>query len=39
MVPIDVLLNGFTRVYESLHHTLPDLAEVELIREPHPPIG
>ena len=39
MVPSDVLLDGFTRVYESLHHTLPELTEAELIREPHPPIG
>ncbi len=39
MVATDVLLDGFTRVYESLHHTLPDLTEEELIREPHPPIG
>ncbi len=39
MVPSDVLLDGFTRVYESLHRTLPDLTEAELIREPHPPIG
>ncbi len=39
MVTTDVLLDGFTRVYESLHRTLPDLTEEELIREPHPPIG
>ena len=39
MVATDVLLDGFTRVYESLHRTLPDLTEEELIREPHPPIG
>ena len=39
MVMTDVLLDGFTRVYESLHRTLPDLTEEELIREPHPPIG
>jgi Protein of unknown function (DUF664) len=35
----DVLLDAFTRVYESLHRTLADLSEAELIAEPHPPIG
>jgi len=39
MVATGVLLDGFTRVYESLHRTLADLTEAELIREPHPPIG
>ena len=39
MIANDVLLDSFTRVYESLHRTLADLTEAELIREPHPPIG
>ena len=39
MIQTDVLLDGFTRVYESLHRTLPDLTSAELIQEPHPPIG
>ncbi len=39
MVATGVLLDGFTRVHESLHRTLSDLTEEELIREPHPPIG
>jgi hypothetical protein len=39
MVTSNVLLDAFTRVYESLHHTLPELTEEELTREPHPPIG
>ena len=39
MAESDVLLDAFTRVYESLHRTLADLTEAELIREPHPPIG
>ena len=39
MVETDVLLDAFTRVYESLHRTLADLTEAELIQEPHPPIG
>jgi hypothetical protein len=34
-----VLLDAFTRVYESLHRTLADLTPAELIQEPHPPIG
>jgi hypothetical protein len=33
------LLDAFTRVYESLHRTLPDLTAAELVLEPHPPIG
>jgi hypothetical protein len=39
MAESDVLLDAFTRVYESLHRTLADLTEGELIQEPHPPIG
>ncbi len=39
MLAADVLLDGFTRVKESLHQTLPELTEDELTREPHPPIG
>ncbi|MGZ9125266.1 MAG: DinB family protein [Candidatus Binatia bacterium] len=39
MAESDVLLDAFTRVYESLHRTLADLSEAELIQEPHPPIG
>ena len=39
MAQTDVLLDAFTRVYESLHRTLADLTEAELIQEPHPPIG
>jgi hypothetical protein len=39
MIANDILLDGFTRVYESLHRTLPDLDEDELTREPHPSIG
>ena len=35
----DVLLDAFTRVYESLHRTLTDLTEAELTQEPHPSIG
>jgi hypothetical protein len=39
MAESDVLLDTFTWVYESLHRTLADLTEAELIQEPHPPIG
>jgi len=39
MADSDVLLDAFTRVYKSLHRTLADLTEAELIQEPHPPIG
>ncbi len=39
MTETSVLLDAFTRVYESLHRTLSDLTEAELILEPHPPIG
>ncbi len=39
MTETGVLLDAFTRVYESLHRTLPDLTEAELTREPHPSMG
>jgi hypothetical protein len=39
MVETDILLDAFTRVYESLHRTLADVTAAELIQEPHPPIG
>ena len=39
MIANDILIDGFTRVYESLHRTLPDLTEAELAQEPHPSIG
>ncbi len=39
MAQTDILLDAFTRVYESLHRTLVDLTESELIQEPHPSIG
>jgi DinB family protein len=39
MVETGVLLDAFTRVYESLHRTLADLTAAELIQKPHPPIG
>jgi hypothetical protein len=39
MSQANVLLDAFTRVYESLHHTVADLTEAELTQEPHPPIG
>jgi len=39
MIANDILLDGFTRVYETLHRVLPDLNEDELPREPHPSIG
>ncbi len=39
MVTTEALQDAFTRVHDSLHHTLPDLTAEELIREPHPPIG
>jgi Protein of unknown function (DUF664) len=39
MIANDILLDAFTRVYESLHRTLADLDEDELTREPHPSIG
>src|SRR5204862_4663247 len=34
-----VFIDAFTRVYDSLHRTLPDLTPAELIQEPHPSIG
>ena len=39
MAQTDVLLDAFTRVYQSLHRTLADLTETELVQEPHPSIG
>jgi len=39
MAETDILLDAFTRVYESLHRTLPDLSAEELTKEPHPSIG
>ena len=39
MIATDILIDGFTRVYDSLHRTLPDLTETELAQEPHPSIG
>jgi Protein of unknown function (DUF664) len=39
MIETDILLDAFTRVYESLHRTVADLTAAELIQEPHPPIG
>lgn len=39
MIETGILLDAFTRVYESLHRTVADLTAAELIREPHPPIG
>src|ERR1043165_5098347 len=39
MADTGVLLDGFTRVRESLHRMLADLTEAELTAEPHPPIG
>lgn len=39
MIGNDIFLDGFARVYESLHRMLPDLTEDELIKEPHPPMG
>jgi hypothetical protein len=39
MIATDILLDGFTRVHDSLHRMLPDLSETELAQEPHPSIG
>jgi DinB superfamily len=39
MIANDILLDGFTRVYDVLQRILPDLTEDELTREPHPSIG
>jgi len=34
-----VLLDGFTRVHESVHRVLADVTPDELRKEPHPPMG
>jgi hypothetical protein len=39
MIAADILIDGFTRVHDSLHRMLPDLSEAELAREPHPSMG
>jgi hypothetical protein len=39
MIATDILIDGFTRVRDSLHRMLPDLSDGELAREPHPSIG
>ena len=39
MIAIDILLDAFTRVHESLHRTLGDITPEELVKEPHPSIG
>ena len=39
MAQTNILLDAFTRVYDSLHRTLADLTETELVQEPHPSIG
>jgi DinB superfamily len=39
MIETGILLDAFTRVYESLHRTVADLTPAELTQEPHPPIG
>ena len=39
MIANDILLDAFTRVYESLHRTLGDITPDELTKEPHPSIG
>lgn len=39
MIASDILLDAFTRVYDSLHRTLADVTPEELSREPHPSIG
>jgi Protein of unknown function (DUF664) len=39
MIETGILLDAFTRVYESLHRTVADLTPAELSQEPHPPIG
>lgn len=36
MAETDILLDTFTRVYESLHRTLADISAAELMQEPHP---
>ena len=39
MIANDILLDAFTRVYDSLHRTLGDVTPEELAKEPHPSIG
>lgn len=39
MIGNDILVDGFTRVYDSLHRMLADLTEEELHKEPHPSMG
>ena len=39
MIATDILIDGFTRVHDSLHRMLPDLSEAELAQEPHPSMG
>ena len=39
MIANDILLDAFTRVYDSLHRTLGDITTEELAKEPHPSIG
>ncbi|HEY1236266.1 MAG TPA: DinB family protein [Candidatus Binatia bacterium] len=39
MIANDILLDAFTRVYDSLHRTLGDITSEELMKEPHPSIG
>ena len=39
MIANDILLDAFTRVHDSLHRTLGDITDEELVQEPHPSIG
>src|SRR5438552_4144692 len=39
MIETGILVDAFTRVYESLHRTVADLTATELIQEPRPSIG
>jgi len=39
MIGADILIDGFTRVRDSLHRMLPDLSDEDLAREPHPSMG
>src|SRR5262249_47986888 len=39
MIANDILIDAFTRVYDSLHRTLGDITSEELVKEPHPSIG
>src|SRR5262245_53087837 len=39
MIANDILLDAFTRVYDSLHRTLGNVTSEELVKEPHPSIG